>query len=113
MDRESALRAYRRPTLPIARHTRLTPTTRNKTPGYRRLREQLEEGRSGKTASTWSAYGGDQGRRATQPVVRRIEEAWDANDLAALDDLFCRTLSSTTRAGHATRSDRRNNGHQA
>jgi predicted ester cyclase/quinol monooxygenase YgiN len=56
---------------------------------YRRLRELLEEDPIWEDGEyVVSDMAGDASVEANKAVVRRIEEAWNANDLAALDDLF-------------------------
>jgi predicted ester cyclase/quinol monooxygenase YgiN len=56
---------------------------------YRRLRAELEEDPSWEDGEyVVSGAAGDLSAEANKAIVRRIEEAWNANDLAALDDLF-------------------------
>ncbi len=56
---------------------------------YRSLRELLEEDPIWEDGEyVVSGAAGDQAAEANKAIVRRIEEAWDGNNLAALDDLF-------------------------
>ena len=56
---------------------------------YQRLRTELDEDPAWEDGEyVVSGMAGDQAAESNKAIVRRIEEAWDGNDLAALDDLF-------------------------
>jgi predicted ester cyclase/quinol monooxygenase YgiN len=56
---------------------------------YRRVRELLEEDPIWEDGEyVVSGMAGDQAAEDNKAIVRRIEVAWDENNLAALDDLF-------------------------